>query len=194
MSGRTFVYTKRAYVVIFSSFECRSWRSPTAHSRNREEPAGENKSCSGTTEIEQQAQRLLFKMLQQHTPTRHVRKDHRIYEENICRYVQDPLDQSSYSATLNNIHRDAINSAVAGYRMNVTRVVLAQLRSGWSNWLNAFRSRIDRAVPNECPACGQGAHNTHHIFNCSVNSTSLCPMDLWTHPVEGLDINAEPPN
>ena len=42
-----------------------------------------------------------------------------------------------------------------------TRVVLAQLRSGWSNRLNAYWSRIDRAVPNECPACGQGPHDTH---------------------------------
>ncbi|KNC34928.1 hypothetical protein FF38_11079 [Lucilia cuprina] len=41
--------------------ECRSWKSPTANSRNRVEPAAENKNCSGTNEIgmEQQAQRLL---------------------------------------------------------------------------------------------------------------------------------------
>ncbi|KAI8126624.1 hypothetical protein CVS40_3402 [Lucilia cuprina] len=132
-----------------------------------------------------------FYITQLDTPPRHVRKDLRMYEEHICRYVRHPLDQSSYSAALNDIHRDAINSAVAGCRMNFvlggrpppiadteenlprkTKVVLAQLRSGWSNRLNAYWSRIDRAVPNECPACGLGPHDTYHIFNCSAYPTN----------------------
>ncbi|KAI8122732.1 hypothetical protein CVS40_6498 [Lucilia cuprina] len=93
--------------------------------------------------------------------------------------------RNSYTAALNDIHRDAINTSVSGYRMNVvpegrtppiaeieknlprkTRVALAQLRSGWRNRLDAYGSHIDRAVPNICPACGQGPCDTHDTFNC----------------------------
>ena len=90
-----------------------------------------------------------YNITQLETPPRHVRKDLRIYEEGISDYVHDPLDRRSYMAALNDNHRDATNSAVASYRMNVvlggrpppiaedeknlprsTRVVLALLRSG----------------------------------------------------------------
>ncbi|KAM7349824.1 uncharacterized protein ACRADG_008603 isoform 1-T6 [Cochliomyia hominivorax] len=144
-----------------------------------------------------------FNITQLELPPRHVRKDIRIHEYSIQRYMQDPLDQNSYMTALNDIHSDASNSAVSSYRMNVvlggrppsiadneqnlprsTRVVLAQLRSGWSNRLNAFWSRIDSAIPNLRPACGQGPHNTRHLFNCQSNPTLLCPEDLWTQPVE----------
>ena len=157
-----------------------------------------------------------FNITQLDPPPRHVRHDLRKYVESILRYVQDPLDRNSYLTALNDIHRDAIDSAVAGYRLNVflggrpppiadneknlprkTRVVLAQLRSGWSNRLNAYFSRIDHAVPNLCPACGEGPHDTHHIFNCPANPTSLCPTDLWTQLVDvaqflRLDLHTQP--
>ncbi|XP_046811171.1 uncharacterized protein LOC124420855 [Lucilia cuprina] len=113
------------------------------------------------------------------------------------KYMQDPL------AALNDINRDAKNLAVTGYRMNVVlggglpsitdtegnlrrkaRVVLPQLRTEWSKRLNVYWSRIGRAVPNECHACGQGPRDIHHIFNCPANPTSLRPIHLWTHTVE----------
>lgn len=68
-----------------------------------------------------------------------------------------------------------------------TKLVMEQLISGWSNRLNAFWNRIDRAIPNLCPAYGQGSHHTPHIFNSLASSTPLCPRCLCT----ALDL-AEP--
>ncbi|KAM7356224.1 uncharacterized protein ACRADG_002028 [Cochliomyia hominivorax] len=92
------------------------------------------------------------------------RRNHPNFNITQLELIQDPLDQNSYMTALNDIHRDASNSAVSSYRMNVelggrpppiadneqnlprsTRVVLAQPRSGWSNRLNAFWSHIDSA-------------------------------------------------
>ncbi|KAI8117189.1 hypothetical protein CVS40_10885 [Lucilia cuprina] len=84
-----------------------------------------------------------FNITQLHAPPRHVRKELRIYEESIRSYVQYPLDRTSFTAALNDIHRDAINTAVSGYRMNV----------------------VLGGRPTQ--SCGQGPHDTHHIFHHS---------------------------
>ena len=56
-------------------------------------------------------------------------------------------------------------------------------------------SRIDDSVDDRCPRCGQGPHDTNHLFNCSANPTLLTAIDLWKKPVQtaaflGLDARA----
>ncbi|KAI8119285.1 hypothetical protein CVS40_9192 [Lucilia cuprina] len=106
----------------------------------------------------------------------------------MLRVTFDSLFTSSAHATAIT-HREAINSAVAEYRINVVLggrpPPLADTEKtcrGWSNRLNAYWLRIDRAIPT----------NFLHVI---TNPTSLCLMDLWTHPVEvGLVIHEEPLN
>ena len=76
-----------------------------------------------------------------------------------------------------------------------TRVVLAQLRSGWCSRLNSYWSRIDAVVRDACPACDTGPHNTLHLLYCTAKSTQLTPEDLWLQPVkvaEFLNLELEP--
>ena len=142
---------------------------------------------------------------------RHVRKDLHDLEREVQRYKREPLDQIAYRAGVRDIHSDTVAQVVNNYRMNVligahppsvaaeeenlpraTRVVLAQLRSGYCSRLNSFWSRIDGRTANTCPACGLGPHDTQHLFNCTAKPTSLTPMSLWTQPVLVADfINLE---
>lgn len=136
-------------------------------------------------------------------PPRHVRKDLRCFETDIQQYDIQQLDSVSYRATLNNIHRDTVETTTTSYRANVilggrpppiaeeerslprkTRVVLAQLRSGYCSRLNSYWSRINSTIPNTCPACGVSPHDVPHLFNCLANPTHLNPASLWTQPIE----------
>ena len=63
-----------------------------------------------------------------------------------------------------------------------TRSTLAQLRSGYSIYLNSYKARIDRSVVDKCPDC-DNSHTTTHIFNCPNKPTDLTVRDLWKDPV-----------
>ena len=63
-----------------------------------------------------------------------------------------------------------------------SRVVLTQLRSGYSRVLNSYLHRIDEEIEDKCPDCNTSPHNTNHLFNCQMKPTSLTPIDLWTNP------------
>ena len=69
----------------------------------------------------------------------------------------------------------------------VTRTILAQLRSGWSNTLNSYRARIIPGTSDSCPSCNQAPHDTVHIFNCPAKPTALQPIDLWLNPIITAD-------
>ena len=149
-------------------------------------------------------------------PPRHVRKDLHDLEREVQRYKREPLDQQAYQAGLNSIHSNAVSEAIEGYRVNTvlgdhpppvaaeerelprqTRVVLAQLRSGWCSRLNSYWARINSDVQNICPACGTGPHDTLHLFRCPAKPTHLTPVSLWTQPIQvasflRLDLEAEP--
>ena len=64
-----------------------------------------------------------------------------------------------------------------------TRTTLAQLRSGYSNFLNSYKHRINPEIEDKCPHC-QCSHTTIHLFDCLNNPTTLEVRDLWTNPVE----------
>ena len=63
------------------------------------------------------------------------------------------------------------------------RTTLAQLRSGYSTFLNSYKARIDNNATDQCPSC-PAAHTTDHLFNCPANPTNLTARDLWTAPLE----------
>ncbi len=65
-----------------------------------------------------------------------------------------------------------------------TRSTLAQLRSGYSSYLNSYLSRINEDFQNVCPNCNQTPHDTKHIFNCPVKPTTLTVKSLWEKPIE----------
>lgn len=82
-----------------------------------------------------------------------------------------------------------------------TRTTLAQLRSGYSPFLNSYMSRINEETTDTCPQCGNGPHDTNHVFSCPDKPTSLTPESLWNSPREvaaflGLEIelNSEDEN
>ncbi|XP_037819861.1 uncharacterized protein LOC119609216 [Lucilia sericata] len=145
-------------------------------------------------------------------PPRHVRKDLRMYESDIQEHLDDIEDESSYRTALNTIHQQAVEDSINSHRDSIilggrpppvaneernlprrTRVVLAQLRSGWCTRLNSYWSRINDTIQDLCPACGIGPHNVQHLFNCRANPTQLEPESLWTQPLDaarllGLDL------
>ncbi len=69
-----------------------------------------------------------------------------------------------------------------------TRSTLAQLRSGYSNYLNSYKARLsqNQAVPvtDLCPLCNEESHTTKHLFSCPSNPTALTVRDLWSKPLE----------
>ena len=66
----------------------------------------------------------------------------------------------------------------------VARSELSRLRSGYSQNLNSYKSRIDESVENKCPKYGYVPHNTQHLFNCAADQTDLTVLDLWRKPVQ----------
>ena len=64
------------------------------------------------------------------------------------------------------------------------RSTLAQLRLGYSKYLNAYLVRINNEVTPDCPLCTNEPHNTPYNFECTTRTTHLAPLLLWTNPVE----------
>jgi len=75
-----------------------------------------------------------------------------------------------------------------------TRCLLAQLRSGKSNFLLSYRHLIrptDYPSPT-CPVCLIANHDTNHLFNCPSipNPNNLTCLSLWSNPVEVAELLA----
>ncbi len=65
----------------------------------------------------------------------------------------------------------------------VTRSTLAQLRSGYSMYLNSYKSSIDPNTSDKCPNC-DSSHTTEHLFNCQNNPADLNVRSLWHKPFD----------
>ena len=116
-----------------------------------------------------------------------------------------PLDQPSYKMLLKTIHTDSVRDTIASQVPNPvlnlpapqinddettlprkTRVILSQLRSGHSSFLQSYLNRINPTKhpdPN-CPHCLTTPHTTEHIFNCTASPTHLTTDSLWTSPID----------
>ena len=63
-----------------------------------------------------------------------------------------------------------------------TRSILAQLRSGHCRRLMSYQHRLNHRVPDLCPLCNHGPHDTLHLFNCPANPIPAAVLDLWNDP------------
>ena len=112
------------------------------------------------------------------------------------------IDDQSYKEGLKKIHTNCVTNVIRQENDNRvlgapaprissmektlprrTRTILSQLRSGFSTHLNHYLNRINpNMYPDRCPDCGQGPHDTQHLFNCPAKPTSLDPWILWEDP------------
>ena len=84
-----------------------------------------------------------------------------------------------------------------------SRVVLAQLRTGFCARLNDYKYRIGASDCDNCPECLDLPASVAHLFECPQHPTNLSKTDLWTNPCEVLnflhlwpdfsDLEAAPP-
>ena len=74
----------------------------------------------------------------------------------------------------------------------ITCRTLAQLRTNKSPFLKSYLHKVDaKTHPSPlCSLCNIHTHNTHHHFNCTHIRTTLTPLDLWTDPVEKVELLA----
>ncbi|XP_054727439.1 uncharacterized protein LOC129237065 [Anastrepha obliqua] len=143
-------------------------------------------------------------LLEPEPPPRHIRRHFLNYVDEILDKTDRPLqDETVYRQTINDIHQETLTiflssrppNAVIGVQPppiadeelqlpRESRVILAQLRSGYCSRLNSYLSRIDPDILNICPACEGTPHDTNHLFTCPNKPTHLTPLSLWTQPVE----------
>ena len=79
-----------------------------------------------------------------------------------------------------------------------TRTTLAQLRSGYSPFLQSYMAKINPTEHNDrCPKCKTEPHTTSHLFSCIADTTQLTVQSLWEDPVAaanflGLQLGRDP--
>ena len=136
-------------------------------------------------------------------PPRNKRRSIHDYKASIQTYTGHSLQVTKEEYKRNNkkIHSDSVAATIRSYPPNkvlnskppelnieekqlprTTRTTLAQLRSGYSPYLNSYLHRINRSDTDQCPKCNRAAHTTNHLFECTENPTQLQPSDLWTNP------------
>ena len=94
--------------------------------------------------------------------------------------VANTIKSMNANKVLNSHHPTNINNSEKSFP-RCTRSTLAQLRSGYSNYLNSYKARINPEIEDKCPHCPE-SHTTNHLFNCVNNPTTLSPRDLWDKP------------
>ena len=138
-------------------------------------------------------------------PTRRMTRsiiDHTPYVQP---YLSDgePVERN-YKTRLKRIHDDAHTVCRNNYPVNKVlntrpppinvidertlnrqpRSKLAQLRSGYSPYLQTYLHRINASDSPRCPDCKLEDHTTRHLFNCTVKRTNMTPIDLWNKPIQ----------
>ena len=125
------------------------------------------------------------------------------FGEEIRHMSRPDLPEDVYKSKLKQIHTKSVKEALNAMEPNkvllapppqihksekclprATRATLSQLRSGYSNFLNSYKARINPTIQDVCPNCNQHSHTTRHLFECPNNRTNLTTRDLWTRPLE----------
>ena len=141
---------------------------------------------------------------------------HTNYEERYIKTLfnnNEPLNEKKYHKFLKKIHTNEVSDALLSYenspilderaskvakdeqkRPRSTRRTLAHLRSGYSKSLHSYRHRIhrtDNSVFDFYQVCNNEPHTNKHLFNCSLNPTTLKPIGLGKQPEKTAP---QPPN
>ena len=136
------------------------------------------------------------------------------YAADVITHVPDNgIDRINYKSRLKEIHTESvegtINAQIDNSVLNSpapkihsseltlprkTRCTLAQLRSGYSNFLNYYLNRIDPNKTALCPDCHVEVHTTEHLFSCTAKQTNLTTRSLWERTREaaiflGLEVD-----
>ena len=54
--------------------------------------------------------------------------------------------------------------------------------------LNSYNNILDENIQNVCPKCNESPHDTHHLFRCPDNPTTLSVISLWTDPISAAEV------
>ena len=121
-------------------------------------------------------------------------------------FPDDPTEQD-YKSAIKQLHKTAVESTINAYPNNKvlddippdihpeeeflprsTRATLSQLRLGYSKMLNSYNNILDENIQNVCPKCNESPHQTHHLFRCPDNPTTLSVISLWTDPISAAEM------
>ena len=121
-------------------------------------------------------------------------------------FPDDPTEQD-YKSAIKQLHKTTVESTINAYPNNKvlddippdihpeeeflprsTRATLSQLRSGYSKMLNSYNNILDENIQNVCPKCNESPHDTHHLFRCRDNPTTLSVISLWTDPISAAEM------
>ena len=135
-------------------------------------------------------------------PDRNLKQTYLSYKHRVADLIQVNDNENNYKKALKLIHTRSVSEVVARYPPNrvlgqappeihpdeltlsrKTRSLLSQLRSGFSNYLQSYKHRLDPETEDKCPDCSLTPHDTNHLFCCPSNPTVLTPETLWTNPV-----------
>jgi hypothetical protein len=133
-------------------------------------------------------------------PTLH--NTHIQYIDNLRIDGPPTFTPNEYKFLLKTMHTDTVTDSIATNSFNTVlqanappihkseltltrkaRTTLAQLRSGYSTYLNSYMARIDSSTLDICPHCTSHPHSTHHLFTCPATPTHLTVNSLWQDPV-----------
>lgn len=139
------------------------------------------------------------------TPQRNIRKSARIFVPQISSILNsdNDIDDQTCKTAQKQIHTTTVSDAIQNLAANKvlnstppqvssderklprqTRTTLAQLRSGYSRFLNSYMNRLDPTIIDACPRCNDTPHDARHLFECPEQPTTLTTLDLWLQPVE----------
>ena len=110
--------------------------------------------------------------------------------------VQNAIDRQLPNQVLNTPAPE-INKAEETLQRRA-RTTLAQLRSGYSPFLQSYMARINPTEHSElCPKCNAEPHTTSHLFSCIADTTELTVQSPWEDPVAaakilGLQLGRDP--
>ena len=121
------------------------------------------------------------------------------FKPNIRQYLaEEPLSNTSYKSAISGIQHDVVRTAIESSSSKLlngrpppiataeetlprkTRTILAQLRTGHNQILGRYMNIIEPTARTHCHNCGHSPHDTHHLFDCPSNLTTLTVESSWT--------------
>jgi hypothetical protein len=122
------------------------------------------------------------------------------------RYTGHEIDNADYRKALADLHTRCVAATLVNLQPNRvlgrpppevdiserllphdTRILLAQLRSGFCKHLRSFDRLLNEENPDDCPRCHMEEDTTEHLFYCLANPTELHVESLWTTPIAAAE-------